>query len=117
MNGIVLSAPQIVNPAKDGAAAFINSISQNAAFMNLLRVLGGLVVVGCIILLLARKYWPTSPIGRGMADSGSKVAWAIVGIVLGVVLVAPSTVVPWTVALLATPVQWVLNVIGMIFGI
>ena len=112
MDHITLAgAPRIVEPAGNGAADFVNKLFDSGSVIP-----GGAAIVGCIVLLIVRKCWPNTPIGRHF-QSGSTVTWCIAAIVLGVVLVAPKQVTPFIVKLLATLIQILLDVVARILGI
>lgn len=118
MDHITLAgAPRIVEPAGNGAADFVNKLFDSGSVIPAICMfLGGAAIVGCIVLLIVRKCWPNTPIGRHF-QSGSTVTWCIAAIVLGVVLVAPKQVIPFIVKLLATLIQILLDVVARILGI
>lgn len=118
MDHITLAgAPRIVEPAGNGAADFVNKLFDSGSVIPAICMfLGGAAIVGCIVLLIVRKCWPNTPIGRHF-QSGSTVTWCIAAIVLGVVLVAPKQVTPFIVKLLATLIQILLDVVARILGI
>ncbi|OZG49846.1 hypothetical protein [Bombiscardovia coagulans] len=116
--GGFIAAPQIVGPLRDGVQKFVSTISSNSGLMTLLMVIGGIVIAVCIALLLLRKFWPQTPIGRQMNEGNSSVVWCIVAILLGTVLILPGQILPFLTAIIASLVQWViLNPLSMIFGI
>lgn len=118
MDHITLAgAPRIVEPAGNGATDFVNKLFDSGSVIPAICMfLGGAAIVGCIVLLIVRKCWPNTPLGRHF-QSGSTVIWCVAAIVLGVVLVAPKQVVPFIVKLLAMLIQVLLDVIARIFGI
>lgn len=118
MDHITLAgAPRIVEPAGNGAADFVNKLFDSGSVIPAICMfLGGAAIIGCIVLLIVRKCWPNTPIGRHF-QSGSTVTWCIAAIVLGVVLVAPKQVTPFIVKLLATLIQILLDVAARILGI
>lgn len=118
MDHITLAgAPRIVEPAGNGATDFVNKLFDSGSVIPAICMfLGGAAIVGCIVLLIVRKCWPNTPLGRHF-QSGSTVIWCVAAIVLGVVLVAPKQVVPFIVKLLAMLIQVLLDVITRIFGI
>lgn len=118
MDHITLAgAPRIVEPAGNGAADFVNKLFDSGSVIPAICMfLGGAAIVGCIVLLIVRKCWPNTPIGRHF-QSGSTVIWCIAAIVLGVVLVAPKQVIPFIVKLFAMLIQVLLDVAARIFGI
>lgn len=118
MDHITLAgAPRIVEPAGNGAADFVNKLFDSGSVIPAICMfLGGAAIVGCIVLLIVRKCWPNTPIGRHF-QSGSTVTWCIAAIVLGVVLVAPKQATPFIVKLLATLIQILLDVVARILGI
>lgn len=118
MDHITLAgAPRIIEPAGNGTADFVNKLFDSGSVIPAICMfLGGAAIVGCIVLLIVRKCWPNTPIGRHF-QSGSTVIWCIAAIVLGVALVAPKQVIPFIVKLLATLIQVLLDVAARIFGI
>lgn len=118
MDHITLAgAPRIVEPAGNGAADFVNKLFDSGSVIPAICMfLGGAAIVGCIVLLIVRKCWPNTPIGRHF-QSGSTVIWCIAAIALGVVLVAPKQVIPFIVKLFAMLIQVLLDVAARIFGI
>lgn len=110
------AAPNIVGKVRSGVSEFVGYVTQNANLALALRVLGGCVIFICIGLLIARKWWPNTPIGRSMQDQGGgKVVWCLAAIVLGVILIAPDTVAPFIAAIPAYIAQIVMNILESIF--
>lgn len=118
MDHIILAgAPRIVEPAGNGATDFVNKLFDSGSVVPAICMfLGGAAIVVCIVLLVIRKFWPNTAIGRPIQSSGT-VIWCVAAIVLGVVLVAPKQVVPFIVKLLAMLIQVLLDVVARIFGI
>lgn len=118
MDHITLAgAPRIVEPAGNGAADFVNKLFDSGSVIPAICMfLGGAAIIVCIVLLIVRKFWPNTPIGQQFQSRGT-VTWCIAAIMLGVVLVAPKQVAPFTVKLLATLIQVPLDVAARIFGI
>ena len=118
MDHITLAgAPRIVEPAGNGATDFVNKLFDSGSVVSsICMFLGGAAIVICIVLLVIRKFWPNTTIGRQFQSSGT-VIWCVAAIVLGVVLVAPKQVVPFIAKLLAMLIQVLLDVIARIFGI
>lgn len=118
MDHITLAgAPRIVEPAGNGTADFVNKLFDSGSVVPAICMfLGGAAIIGCVVLLIVRKCWPNTPIGRHL-QSGSTVTWCIAAFVLGAVLVAPKQVAPFIVKLLATLIQVPLDVAARIFGI
>lgn len=118
MDHITLAgAPRIVEPAGNGATDFVNKLFDSGSVVpSVCLFLGGAAIVVCITLLVIRKFWPNTPIGRQFQSNGT-VVWCVVAIILGVMLVAPRQVVPFFVKLIAMLIQVVLDVIARIFGI
>lgn len=118
MDHITLAgAPRIVEPAGNGAADFVNKLFDSGSVVPAICMfLGGAAIVVCVVLLVIRKFWPNTTIGRQFQSTGT-VIWCVAAIVLGVVLVAPKQVVPFIVKLLAMLIQALLDVIARIFGI
>lgn len=110
-------APRIVEPAGNGATDFVNKLFDSGSVIPAICIfLGGATIVICVVLLVIRKFWPNTTIGRQFQSTGT-VIWCVAAIVLGVILVAPKQVVPFIVKLLAMLIQVVLDVIARIFGI
>lgn len=110
-------APRIVEPAGNGATDFVNKLFDSGSVVSsICMFLGGAAIVICIVLLVIRKFWPNTPIGKQFQAS-STVTWCIAAIVLGVVLVAPKQAVPFIVKLLAILLQVLLDVAARIFGV
>lgn len=118
MDHITLAgSPRIVEPAGNGATDFVNKLFDSGSVVSsICMFLGGAAIVVCIVLLVIRKFWPNTPLGKQFQSSGT-VIWCVAAIVLGVVLVAPKQVVPFIVKLLAMLIQVLLDVIARIFGI
>lgn len=118
MDHITLAgAPRIVEPAGNGATDFVNKLFDSGSVVSAICMfLGGAAIVICIVLLVIRKFWPNTPIGKQFQASGT-VIWCVAAIVFGVVLVAPKQVVPFIVKLLAMLIQVLLDVAARIFGI
>lgn len=118
MDHITLAgAPRIVEPAGNGATDFVNKLFDSGSVVSsICMFLGGAAIVICIVLLVIRKFWPNTTIGRQFQSSGT-VIWCVAAIVLGVVLVAPKQVVPFIAKLFAMLIQVLLDVIARIFGI
>lgn len=118
MDHITLAgAPRIVEPAGNGATDFVNKLFDSGSVIPAICMfLGGAAIVICVVLLVIRKFWPNTTIGRQF-QSGGTVVWCVVAIMLGVMLVAPKQVVPFIVKLLAMLIQVLLDVIARIFGI
>lgn len=113
----VAAAPRIVKSVRDGVEKFAGYITGNANLKLALAVLGGCIIFICIGLLVARKWWPNTPVGRSMQDQGGgKVLWCFAAIILGLVLIAPSTVAPFIAAIPAYALQIVLDILDKIFG-
>ena len=118
MDHITLAgAPRIVEPAGNGATDFVNKLFDSGSVVpSICMFLGGAAIVICVVLLVIRKFWPNTTIGRQFQSTGT-VIWCVAAIVLGIILVAPKQVVPFIVKLLAMLIQVLLDVIARIFGI
>lgn len=118
MDHITLAgAPRIVEPAGNGATDFVNKLFDSGSVVSsICMFLGGAAIVVCVALLIIRKFWPNTPIGKQFQSNGT-VVWCVVTIILGVMLVAPKQVVPFIVKLIVMLIQVVLDVIARIFGI
>lgn len=118
MDHITLAgAPRIVEPAGNGATDFVNKLFDSGSVVSsICMFLGGAAIVICIVLLVVRKFWPNTPIGKQF-QAGGTVTWCIAAIVLGVVLVVPKQAVPFIVKLLVMLAQVLLDVAARIFGI
>ncbi|WP_307998064.1 hypothetical protein [uncultured Bifidobacterium sp.] len=115
--GIILAAPQIVEPARSGTAEFVNLIISNATIARLLIVAGGLIIGICVGLLIWRRVAPTSTIGQALSAQGNHTAmWCVMFITLGVILILPAQILPFVVQLLASVVQVAFDIAGAIFG-
>lgn len=110
-------APRVVGNVRDAVKKFAGYITGNANLKLALIVLGGCIIFICIGLLVARKWWPNTPVGRSMQDQGGgKVMWCFAAIVLGLVFIAPDTVAPFIAAIPAYALQIVLDVLDKIFS-
>lgn len=115
--GIILAAPQIVEPARSGTEKFISLVVSNATVANLLIVLGGGIIAICVGLLIWRRVNPSSTFMQQLNSPGNHTAlWCGAFILLGVVLILPLQIVPFVVQIFAAVFQVVLNIFGAIFG-
>ncbi|SEB64313.1 hypothetical protein SAMN04489748_1637 [Bifidobacterium longum] len=62
----VAAAPQIVRPIMDGVAKLCGFVTGNAALATLLVLLGAVVIITCVVLLVLRKWWPSTQIGQAL---------------------------------------------------
>lgn len=113
---MILAAPQIQQPLKDGTTKALTSLlSGNSTLTTILQVFGGLVVGITVICLIARKWWPQFKIGQIMQGSGAFVG-CVIGLILGIICISPTTFLPWLVFIIAFIPQVLLNIVGAIFG-
>ncbi len=85
----VAAAPQIVRPIMDGVAKLCGFVTGNAALATLLVLLGAVVIITCVVLLVLRKWWPSTQIGQALQGGGT-VGWCCAGITLGLCGILPS---------------------------
>lgn len=111
----VAAAPQIVRPIMDGVAKLCGFVTGNAALATLLVLLGAVVIITCVVLLVLRKWWPSTQIGQAL--QGGTVGWCCAGITLGLCGILPSQILPFAAGLVAMLFQIVLNVISQVFGL
>jgi hypothetical protein len=82
----------ITNQTKGAAALFASTIA-GSSFGTALKVIGALVVFVSVAVILIRKFWPNSPLGS-MVQGSSIFVWVTCGILLGVTMFAPATILP-----------------------
>lgn len=114
---ILAAAPDVKGALNDGISKLLEVLLVNTAFNTLLMVLGGIAIAVCIVLLVLRKFWPQTQIGQALNAGNSSIAWCCAGILLGLVLAAPKTALPFLAAVLGTAFQVVLDVLAKIFGL
>lgn len=112
----VAAAPQIVRPIMDGVAKLCGFVTDNAALATLLVLLGAVVIITCVVLLVLRKWWPSTQIGQALQGGGT-VGWCCAGITLGLCGILPSQILPFAAGLVAMLFQIALNIISQVIGL
>lgn len=117
MTAVTLAAaPTLRNSIVDGTNKFIDMLLKvnGGKIGTALAVVGGLIILLCVVLLLSNKFWPSAPWNK-MMQSPISITWAIIGLLLGVALVAPKTVIPFLATIIGVLAQAVIDFINFIF--
>lgn len=112
----VAAAPQIVRPIMDGVSKLCGFVTGNASLATLLVLVGAVVIITSIVLLVLRKWWPSTQIGQALQGGGT-VGWCCAGITFGLCGILPSQILPFAAGLVAMLFQIVLNIIAQVFGL
>lgn len=111
--GTMSLAVDVKGPVRNMTTKFVNSIPSSAD--PVLLVVGGGIALVCIIGLLAKWWWPQSAMARWV--QGSKVAFAIVGLILGVVIAAPRQILPFMASIVGMVADVIVNLFGRALGV
>ena len=112
----VAAAPQIVRPIMDGVSKLCGFVTGNAALATLLVLVGAVVIITSIVLLVLRKWWPSTQIGQALQGGGT-IGWCCAGITFGLCGILPSQILPFAAGPVAMLFQIVLNIIAQVFGL
>ncbi|KAA8826914.1 hypothetical protein [Bifidobacterium myosotis] len=113
---ILAGAPQIVNPVKEGVSKLTQYIIGNSALKLLLVIIGAAAIVVCALLLVLRKFWPTTPIGQALQGNGT-IGWCCAGLLVGLMLILPDQILPFVAGALATLFQVVLDIFAAVMNL
>lgn len=113
---VMAAAPtNIVNDINTKVTDAVNSMTSNGSnvIAKVMTVAGGLIITGCIVLLVWRKVAPQTQIGQSFGGNGTgsiKLIWVFAFMLVGLCLILPSTIIPWVASILAVPVQACMNI-------
>lgn len=115
---VLADAPaNIVNDTKTKVTDAVNQLTGNGnnTFATIMAVVGGLIIAGCIVILVWRKVAPQTQIGQSFGGNGTgsvKIVWVIAFMLIGLCLILPSSIIPWVAAIIAVPLQALMNIVG-----
>lgn len=115
---IVLAAPaNLPSTIREGVQQAVGQIV-TGTFGTLLKVLGGLLIAVCLLILLWKYVAPQSQMfaSMGQGQGGKRVIWIIAFLLLGVCMIAPAQILPWVGAAVGIVAQIVVNIIGILTG-
>lgn len=112
---LAMNAPDIKTKLKDGVDSFIDVLNQNAAIMNAFKVLGGLIILLCIVCLVGKKVFPQNETLSKITQTVS-FKWFILGLLLGAMLVLPKEVIGSLAFLAGVILQVIMNFFFKVFS-
>ena len=112
---LAMNAPDVKTKLKEGTDSFIDVLNQNAAIMNAFKVLGGLIILLCIICLVGKKVFPQNETLNKISQNVN-FKWFILGILFGAMLVLPKEVIGSLAFLAGVILQVILNFFFKVFS-
>lgn len=117
--GLVLAAApsNIPSTLRSGIQSALSQVC-TGTFATLLKVIGGLLIAGCLLVLFWKYVSPQSQMfaSMGQGQGGKRVGWIIAFLLLGLCLIAPVQILPWVGAAVGLILQLFANIVGILTG-
>lgn len=112
---LAANAPNVKTKLQDGVNSFVDVLAQNGTIMNALRILGGLIILVCIVCLVGKKVFPQNETLSRIAQNVN-FKWFILGILFGAMLMLPKEVIGSLAFLAGVILQLILDFVFKVFS-